>query len=93
MMLTNLYKTTYDSNFVKIIKALLSNFRYFVTLDGKLSRCRNSQNGLSQGSVLAPALFIIYTNNQRISNDKNVKHFISSNMERLKVPTFQSGTM
>uniref|UniRef100_A0A2S2PVA2 RNA-directed DNA polymerase from mobile element jockey n=1 Tax=Sipha flava TaxID=143950 RepID=A0A2S2PVA2_9HEMI len=66
-MLTKLYEITYDYNFVKIIEALLSNRRFFVTLDGKNSRWRNLKNGLPQGSVLAPTLFNIYTNDQPIS--------------------------
>ncbi|KAL4104978.1 hypothetical protein QTP88_020253 [Uroleucon formosanum] len=76
IMLTKLYKMTYDYNFVKIIEALLSNRRFFVTFDGKNSRWRNLKNGLPQGSVLAPTLFNIYTNDQPISNDANIKHYI-----------------
>jgi len=38
IMLTKLYEMTYDYKFVKIIKALLNNRRFFVALDGKDSR-------------------------------------------------------
>lgn len=76
IMLTKLYEMTHDHNIVKIIEALLSNLRFFDTLNGKNSRRRNSKNNLRQGNVLAPTLFIINTNDQPISNDKNIKYYI-----------------
>jgi hypothetical protein len=48
IMLTKLYEMTHDYNFVKIIKTLLSNRRFFVTPDGKNSRWRNSKNSLPE---------------------------------------------
>lgn len=64
-MTYKLYKITHDFCFVKLVS-------FFV----KKSRWRKSKNGLQQSSVLAPKMFNIYTNDQLISKDQSINHYI-----------------
>ena len=53
---------TGDVHLADMIRTMLESRCFFVVLNGKKSRWRRQRNGLPQGSVLAPMLFNIYTN-------------------------------
>jgi hypothetical protein len=63
-LLHKILEITKDINLTELIESMLANRYFFVELGGKKSRWRKLKNGLPQGSVLAPLLFNIYTNDQ-----------------------------
>ena len=69
VMIRKLMDMTGDIDLCQVIRGLLSNRRFFVQLNDKKSRWRSQKYGLPQGSVLAPLLFNVYTNDQPLPAD------------------------
>ena len=74
ILMTKIYQMTDDKAMTTLLGTLLKNRMFYVALNQKKSRWRQQRNGLPQGSVLAPLLYNIYTNDQ--PTDERTSRFI-----------------
>ena len=72
--MTKIYQMTDDKAMTTLLGTLLKNRMFYVALNQKKIRWRQQQNGLPHGSVLAPLLYNIYTNDQ--PTDERTSRFI-----------------
>ena len=88
LSIQKLFNITQDSTLCRVIQNLLSNKRLYVELNNARSRWRIQKNGLPQESVLSPALFNIYTNDQPVHDGTRSFIYADDLCITAKFPTF-----
>ena len=74
ILMTKIYQMTDDKAMTTLLGTLLKNRMFYVARNQKKSQWWQQQSGLPQGSILAPLLYNIYTNDQ--PTDKRTSRFI-----------------
>jgi hypothetical protein len=61
-LLYKLCKLKFSTNVIKLLGSFISQRKFRVSVEGEMSRPREMQAGVQQGSVLSPTLFTLYIN-------------------------------
>jgi hypothetical protein len=61
-LLYKLAKLQFSNSLIKLISSFLSQRKFRVSVEGKLSTPRYMQAGMPQGSVLSPTVYNLYIN-------------------------------
>jgi hypothetical protein len=61
-LLYKLSEIKFSISLIKLISSLLSQRKFWVLVEGEISTPLNIQTGVSQGSILYPALYSIHIN-------------------------------
>ena len=88
LLIQKLFNITQDSTLCSVVRNLLSNKRLYVELNNERSRWRLQKNGLTQGSVLSPTLFNIYTNEQAVHDGTRSFIYADNPCITAQFPTF-----
>ena len=62
LLLNKLEIFGFRGHFKKLIQSYLNNYQQYVFFQSKTSEIKNIKNGVPQGSVLGPLLFLILVN-------------------------------
>ena len=76
-----------NSNFLKWLKRYLSGRYQKVCVDGKLSEQLSIQSGVRQGSILGPALFLLFINDLPLVLKNNIGIYADDSTLYASAPT------
>ena len=83
-LISKLYSYGINSQIISCITDFLDNRQFRVTVNGKFSTWHDVINGIPQGSILGPLLFIIYINDlPDYCNDLHTKLYIYADDTKL----------
>ncbi|KAL1445918.1 hypothetical protein WDU94_000020 [Cyamophila willieti] len=83
-----IYQVTKDYKLTSFVKCIMQNRSFYVSFQDKKSRWRRKKNGLAQGSVLAPTLYNIYSNDQPMCYNTRLFRYADDSAVAAQASTF-----